>query len=534
VIELLGAVAILLFGVRFLSKGLDRLFGRQLGNWLATMTATPLQGFGAGVATTALAPSSTAISVLLVQMVHRGRIEAHRLVAVMLGANVGFTVVVQLLAFRLHEHALLLVAAGFFAFQFLQRRVLRGIGQTLLGFGLIFLAMGLIATAVSTGADQAQDLLVALQGRPWLLLVATAVLTVLFQSSTGAIGLALAVVQAEPDLLVPEVLISCVLGANIGIGVTLLIAGWRDLPARRLAVANLLPKLLTAFVVMLLLQQVVRGFEFLPGATDRQTAHFHSVFNLTAGLVFLPLTGLLWWLASLMVVSKRQELLRTPDSYLTESLFASPSMALANAHRETLVLADEVRDMLQRAWSVMERDDPALAKDLREQDDRIDSRYLALKRFLSRINEEDLSSGNSRWCIALLAFGNELESIGDVLDKELLDLVAEHAEERCLLDADEMQGLKRLYLLSDERFEHAISALAARDEELLLQLLDSKSESKEHCAALQREHYQRLRGGSDQLLSASAYFLDVVASLEHLNRHLSALAYAFGPSLRKG
>lgn len=528
-ITLFGALALLLFGVRFLGKGLDRLFGRRLGVWLGRVTGSRGSAFLAGLATTALAPSSTAISVLLVELVNRGRVEARRLVAVMLGANIGLTVVVHLLAVRIHDYALLFVAVGFAGFQFLRQPVLRGAGQVLLGFGLIFLAMGLIGQVVATAGPDAHELLAVLQGYPWLILLAATLLTVGFQTSTGVIGLVLAVVLSQPELLAAPSLLAAVLGANLGIGVTMLIAGWSDLDSRRLAVANLLPKLVVAVVLMLVLAPAGLVLGFLPGAPGRQVALAHTVFNLLVAAAFLPLSGLLWRSASWLVVGRASDpTLSAPQTHLSEAQLTNPALALASAHRETLLQVDEVRDMLARSWQAMQTGDVALAKRLRRQDDRIDARYLALKRFLTRIEVDDFDPVDHHWCTALLHFGNELESIGDLLDKDLLDLVVGHADDRRLLPAEEIAGLDQLYRQTRDRFEVATSALASRDPKLFAHLLESKPAIKELCCRMQEAHHHRLRREGAEALRASAYYLDLVMCLQRLNRHLNALGQHFG------
>ena len=141
-----GTILILL-GMRYVRKGLDRLFGSQLVDWLQQMTQNRYQAFLAGAVAGVMAPSSSAIAMLSVQMLNQTALTAGRMLAVVLGANVGITVSVQLLAFRLQDYSGLFLVSGGVGFLFLKRPIFRGVGQFLLGIGLVFLAMSMISAA---------------------------------------------------------------------------------------------------------------------------------------------------------------------------------------------------------------------------------------------------------------------------------------------------------------------------------------------------------------------------------------------------
>jgi phosphate:Na+ symporter len=191
-------VVLVLMGMRYLRKGLDRLFGNQLIEWLQQMTTNRVQAFFAGMVAGVIAPSSSAIAMLSVQMLTQSALTAGRMLAVVLGANVGITVSVQLLAFRLQDYSGLFLLLGAVGFLFLKRAIFRGTGQMLLGIGLIFLAMGIIANAGSAAAASTDLKLLfgVAENYSFFVFVATALLTFALQSSTASIGLGIGLAQA--------------------------------------------------------------------------------------------------------------------------------------------------------------------------------------------------------------------------------------------------------------------------------------------------------------------------------------------------
>jgi len=526
-IEIAGGVALALFGIRFLRKGLDRLFGGKLVDWLSKMTQHRLRAFGSGIAVGTLAPSSTALSLLTLQMLNTGQLSAERMLAVMLGANVGITVTVQLLAFHIQDYAGLFILVGVVGFQFLQREFLRGVGQCILSLGFIFLAMQLIgqgATALSADPESG-DWIRLLEGHPLLMLLFVMGFTVFVQSSTASIGFAIALTASGIFSL--ELMVPWVLGANLGIGITGLIAGWGTLEGKRLGMANLLVKATIALPFILIPSLAVWAFSLVPGSAARQIAMFHTEYNVLVGLIALPLiapiTRLVRWMIPPVEV---QAGLPSIESYLDPAALDSPSLALANSTRETLQLADGVRLMLRSFWSGYTARDLNVAVRVQNEDDRVDRRYHEIKNYLSLIRE-GMTEGETRWQFALLTFSNELESVGDIIDKNLCDAFRKQVTEGVFLSPDDAQVLGELYAMVESRFDVAVGLLATRGGSQVKAFLAGKETLNEWCRQAQRGHYDRLRTNEPQSLAASAYFLDMLNSFRRINSHISTIAYAF-------
>jgi phosphate:Na+ symporter len=262
-----GTILILL-GMRYVRKGLDRLFGSQLVDWLQQMTQNRYRAFLAGAVAGVMAPSSSAIAMLSVQMLNQ---TAGRMLAVVLGANVGITVSVQLLAFRLQDYSGLFLVLGGIGFLFLKRPVFRGVGQFLLGIGLVFLAMSMIGAAGKEASSNSDLRLLfgVIDHYPLIVFLATALLTVALQSSTASIGLGIGLAQA--GLLPAATMVPWVLGANLGVTLTMMMAGWGSVEGRRLAIGSLLIKSCGAALLLLGGSTLFASLlQLLPGEIDRK------------------------------------------------------------------------------------------------------------------------------------------------------------------------------------------------------------------------------------------------------------------------
>jgi len=533
-LQIAGGVALTIFGIRFLRKGLDRLFGGKLVAWLSRMTQRRWKAFSSGVVVGTLAPSSTAISLITLQMLNTGQLTAERMLAVLLGANVGITVTVQLLAFHVQDYAGIFILLGVIGFQFLNREVLRGVGQCLLSLGFIFLAMRLIGDGASamSADDSSSQWLHLFEGHPILTFLFVSGFTVCVQSSTASIGLAIALCGS--GLFSAELLIPWVLGANVGIALTSLAAGWPTLEGRRLATANLLVKLVLALPLLFIPTLAMQWLSSLPGALPRDIATFHTGFNLLIGLAAIPFLGPITRFVQMMVVPPQTTTgLPVIESYLDPQALDTPSLALANATRETLQMADGVKLMLRYFWKGYSVRDLNLTLRVQHEDDRADNYNRDIKDYLSRIRE-GMTEEEIRWQFGLLTFSNELESVGDLIDKNLCDTLRKQAGEGVYLPNEDYTALCELYERVMARFNVALGLLSSRGGSQVKGFLSGKESLNEWCRQVQREHYERLRTADARAIAASAYFLDILNGFRRINSHITSIGYAVAqPSGRK-
>jgi len=522
---ILAGIGLILFGVRFLRKGLDRLFGGKLLLWLSLAVTSPWKAFIGGICAGVVAPSSTGLALLTAHMTSVAKLSTGLMLAVLLGANVGLTVAVQLVAFHLHDYAGLFVICGIVAFLFLKRELFRGIGQSILALGFVFLAIHLISKDASTFSDSAdlREFLLLLQGHPWLVLLVVSILTIFLQSSTATIGVGLGL--AASGLFDVALMVPWVLGASLGLAITSLLAGWSSLEGRRLGTAHMITKAICAFACMIFFTSAMSAFAIWPSSLERQAAMFYTEFNLLAGLAAMPLLGVIERIVRFLIPDQSPNGLAIETSFLDESVLESPPFALARATRETLRMIDHVRLMFKNFWEAFSRQDVDLARRLQREDDTVDHINLELASYLGRITEEK-SSTDSHWQLALLGFANEIESAGDLIDKHLCDLLIKQRAEGVILRESDRQALQNIYTQIIERFELASDLLASRNSEKAAAFLAGKDSFNEGARNAQRVHYEQLHLASRSDIATSAFFLDYLNAFRRINSHLSSLGYS--------
>jgi phosphate:Na+ symporter len=527
-LNIAGGVALILFGIRFLRKGLDRLLGHGLHGWLERMARRPSKAAAAGFAFGAVAPSSTAQTLLTLQLLNAGKLSAESMLGFLLGANLGITVMVQLIAFRFFEYYAVFLVVGLVAFQFMKSENVRGAGQAVLAMGFIFLAMNLIGSAARslTGDPDFETILGILEHHRVLLVIFAAVVTFVTQSSTATIGLALALGEAGAAGL--GLVLPVVLGANLGIGLTSLAAGFSTWAGRRLAVANLLLKTTAIVGALAFSPWLETALAHSPGSLARQGANFHTAFNLAVVFVGVALAAPLGRLMHRAVKPTAAEHSVKPlASHLDPAALASPVFALANAARETLRLADEVRSMLEGGWRAWRDHNADAARGVRRYDDRVDELNASIKRYLSQIPADAMTPRDSQLQFGLLNFSSQLEAIGDMIDKSICGPVLAHARNDVQLSADDATALDVLYHKVLRRFDTAISVLATRDRELARQFLREGDELKEWCITTQKQHYARFAAIDPHSIEPSTRFIDMLNVLRRISGQLNTIGHTF-------
>jgi phosphate:Na+ symporter len=330
-------------------------------------------------------------------------------------------------------------------------------------------------------------------------------------------------VMAKLDFMLPVVL-----GTNLGIGLTSLLAGMSSPEGRRLAAANLLLKGSIIALCLGCFSAIESLVGISPGDIARQAANFHTAFNLlvtATGIVLAaPLGSLLQRAIKPVLVTAGPG---APVTHLDPDALETPVFALANATRETLREADVVKSMLEDAWRAVTNQDPALAPMVQKRDDRIDELNANIKAYLSKIRVETLSPKDQQLQFGLLNFSSQLESIGDVLDKSLCGGVREHAHEKTQLTPIDQADLDELYRKLVRRFDAAISVLATRDRDLAVQFLKEGDKAKEWCIGVQKRHFSSLAAGDSQSFAASTRFLDTFNVLRRISGQLNTIGHTF-------
>jgi phosphate:Na+ symporter len=275
-----------------------------------------------------------------------------------------------------------------------------------------------------------------------------------------------------------------------------------------------------------LLSPLVNALKWLSPAGDTQVvANAHTLFNVALALVFLPLVPLVArWLERLVPARATGEE-RFGPRYLDVASLESPALALGQATREILHMADIVREMLRKAHRAFVESDAALCEEVQHEDDKVDLLNTEIKAYITRLREQALNPEESRRETALLGFAYELETVGDIIDKNLVELAKKKITLGVEFSKEGWAELDEFFGKVQENFEIAVSAFASRDQLLAAELLRHKRQIHEIEIELRARHFHRLHAGLAESIETSAVHLDVLTNLKSINSHLASVAY---------
>ena len=529
-LTIIGGVALLVFGVRYLRKGLDRLFGRRLGTWMQRLAGRRGFSFLAGIGVSVVAPSSTTMSLLAVHTVQAGHLTARQMLTIVLGANIGLTIMVLLIALQQEELAPIVVLAGVALFQFTKSPRSRGIGQVLLGLGFILLAIDIMKRAAET-VDMQSGLWAVinfenLTEHAVLLAIFAAMLAMALQSSTATIGLVIGLGVSEAVSF--KLAVPVVLGANVGLAVTTLIVGWRVIEPRRLALGNLLLKLALAGLALAALNLLGDRLPNPgPESFGLAIAGVHSGFNIVLAAVGLPLVGVVSSLLERVVPTPPPERRKAfGPKYISNGPIGGVALAMGQALREITHMSEIIRAMLRDVWAALETGNEKLARDVAVRDDQVDLLDTEVKRFLTRMAREEAGEYDADEQMRLLRYLAEVETIGDIIDKNISELVLKKIRLGAEFSKEGAEELKDFYRKVSENVVIAETAFTTRDRALAQQLLRHKQRIDQYERELRDRHFARLNAGLVESHETSAIHLDLLTHLKRINSCVTHVAYA--------
>ncbi|MBI5587843.1 MAG: Na/Pi cotransporter family protein [Deltaproteobacteria bacterium] len=525
ILSFFGAIMLVLYGMRLAGDGLQKAAGARLRGFLLTATNNRFKGVGVGASITALFQSSSATTVMLVGFVGSGLLGLRETIGVILGADIGTTLTVQIIAFRVYDYAIALIGVGVFVMLTWRKGVGKDIGQALLGFGFVFFALKLLIQNFEpvTQNPLLKDALLGLSHDPFAGIIISAILTAIFQSSAATLGLA--ITAAHTGLLTLDAAMPIVLGANIGTTVSAIVSSFgASVDAKRVALAHTLFKALGVVIVLPFLGVFTHLVGISTQDLARQVANAHTFFNIAIAVLFLPFTTPLTRLVTLML-PEREAPAKFGPKYLDPIVLSSPSLAIVQASRESLRNADIVQEMLAKSIEVFEKNDMELLEWIEGRDDDVDLLDREVKLYLTKLTRESLSEDQSRREMEIMLFSDNMENIGDVIDKNLMELARKKIRGGLSFSKDGMQEIKALHQKVLEHFEMGVAAFAGSDAELAQRLANHKIKVSEMEREMRQAHINRLHKGLRESIDTSAIHLDVLTNLKRINSYITNIAY---------
>ncbi len=525
-LNIAGGVALLLWATRMIRTGIMRAYGAELRRHLRRSTTNRLSAFGMGTAVAALLQSSMATALLVVSFAGSGLIAIGPGLAIMLGADLGSTLVVQILSFDISWLSPVFLLAGVVAFLGSTSSMVRQIGRILIGLGLMLLSLGLIVGASEPlrGSAALQGIVAPLANDPVLAVLLAAVLTWIAHSSVAMVLLIMSFTMAG---VVPVSLgFALVVGANIGSGLVPVVLTFSSGPvARRIPFGNLGFRVLAALVALPMIDVVAPYLELLGRDPARQIANSHTLFNLALAIVFLPFTSLAARLCTRVFPERDDEVALSEPKYLDPAAIDTPAVALGGATREVMRMADIVETMLRDLIEVFRNDDTKLLDRLSAMDDEVDRLHEAIKLYLTKVSRKELAEEDSRRCVELISLTINLEHIGDIIDKNLLEIAQKKIKQKLGFSKAGWQDIEKMHSRVVEQMQLAMGVFVSGDVAVARRMLTEK----EHLRTLEHKsserHLERLRKGLVESIETSSLHIDILRDLKRINSHLTSVAY---------
>jgi len=527
IIGLFGGLGLFLFGMHTMSEGMQQTAGERLRSILGNVTRNRLVGAGIGTIVTTVIQSSSATSVMLVSFVNAKLIQFRQTIPVLLGAAIGTTITAQMIAFKITEYSLLLVAAGFFLQAFSKREQLKAAGSSIFGFGVLFFGMHIMSDAMAPLREWAPfiDLLLKLEN-PILGILVGAVFTALIQSSSAFVGIM--IVLASQGLLSLDASIPLLLGSNLGTPVTAILSSLKaGREAKKVALAFLLIKFISVLIFAAWTTQLGKLLiQYTPEASlQRSIANAHTVINLVLMIVVLPISPQIARLVDWMMGrSTEAEKIKFSTLYLDEGTISTPSLALNLAKQEIIRMGLIVRTMLSQILPPFIEKDPSPLNAIYTHEKEVDFLRDHIKTYLLKINQETISSKRVNESFQMLYSMNEFEKIGDIISGSL----ANRAEKWIMKDYEFSEDGKKELITFHQKIEKQLKrSLVVFEETNLQKAAQMKTKHKVYrgmSRELEKQHYERILEGMKESMDSSKTHLEILALLSSIDSHATNIA----------
>lgn len=532
ILSLAGGLGLFLFGMKMMSEGIEKAAGAKLRNILEFFTKNRFSGMLVGIIFTAIVQSSSACTVMVVSFVNSGIMSLYQAVGVIMGANIGTTVTSQLVSFNLSEIAPVFVLAGVLMVMFSKRLNVQKIGEVLLGFGVLFMGLSIMAGAMEGIKEMPSitALLGSLQN-PYLAVLVGFVLTAIIQSSSVTVSIVL--LMANQGLLSLPMCCFIIMGCNIGSCVTALLAslaGRKD--AKRAALIhflfNVFGTIILFTILRLALDQVVGLIHMLSGDNPgRFVANAHTLFKVFQVIILFPFGNLLVKMTYWLVPGEDAKVGYRANlqlKYIGQKAVFSPATAVIDATKELERMASLASENLNRAMNALVTLDEDDIDEVYEVEENINFLNHEITDYLVKISQTNLPVEDAKSIGALFHVVNDIERIGDHAEN-----VADAARQRLTGNLDFSKEAQKemgdMLDMVNTIVRFSIEMFSANSEEHLHDILQLEDAIDEKERELQQAHVDRLTK-NECTPEAGMIFSDIVSGLERVADHATNIAFS--------
>lgn len=522
-INLFGAIALLLFGLSLVKDGVSRAFGARLRTGLATGTKRGWRAFLSGFVATVALQSSTATALMVSSFVERRMVKQRLAQIVLLGANIGTAVTAWIVSTGIEWLSPLLILCGTVLYRG-KHSGRQGGGTALIGIGLMLLSLHLLSLATEPmRSSPALAAFISLLDGAWLVaLVFSAVLAFVSSSSLAIVVLILSL--ASTGILSPGLIVVLVLGANLGGAIPPFVATLNGPPAaRRVTLGNLIVRACGCLIALPLAGIGADLLRQLPLPPEKLPVDAHLIFNILLAAAAWPFARSLSVLMMRMVPDQPER--ENAPKFLDDHELSTPVVALTSATREVLGVGDLIERMLIVASDSFRTNDMGPLRQIPALEHSVDSLQQEVKIYLSKLGRKGLDDENGRRSIVILDYAINLEHVGDIIEKGLLDQVTKKITLGLKFSDAGFQELQTLFDLTIDNLRIAQTIFVTRDIDLARQLMEVKVEVRNLEKQSAERHFQRLRDGHADSLHTSSLHLDMLRDLKRINAHIVSVAH---------
>ena len=546
IISLFGGLALFLFGMKQMSEGMKKTAGDKMRSILSALTDNRLIGMTVGAFVTMVIQSSSATTVMLVSFVQAQLMTFVQSLGVILGADIGTTITAQLIAFKLTDYALLMIAIGFFLTMFSNKESTKYIGEAILGFGLLFFGMKLMSDAMKP-LRTFLPFINMLRGleNPMLALIVGTIFTALIQSSSAFTGII--IVLAQQGLLTLDAGIPLVMGANIGTCITAGLASiGTSREAKRVALAHVLFKVggVALFILWIpVFADIIRwlspvssgtGLEKLAAETPRQIANAHTIFNVSLAFIFLPFTTFFANTIIKIYPEKKEEKGVQPITWhLDDGAISTPALAIDLARSEILRMTKILGRMLEAIIQPFTTNEPlkdevypqlSLVEGVEMREEKLDYLDEKIIRYLRKIGQQELSDNQIQEVYGMMSIVNDIENIGDTIEKNMVPLIAKKSALNMDFSPEGKEELTIYHTKVSKQVNRLKKALSNLDTNKAEKIITKEGKYSALETKYRISHLERLHEEREESIETHEIHMELMDLLKQINVYSGEIA----------
>jgi phosphate:Na+ symporter len=529
-LQILGGLALFMFGIRMLSAGMEKLAGEQIQKWMDRVTNGRLRSATFGAVATALIQSSGLLMVTMIGLINANLMTVEQAIGVMLGQEIGTTLTAQIVAFEIGNYRLILVIAGFLFIEFFSHRELKKYGEILLGLGIVFVGMSFMAQALNNLLEISwvANSLLYIGQHPLTGMLAGIFLTSLTQSSTAVTSLVVAMGISQAINL--QGAVGIILGANIGSCITGLIASLRlSNTARQASLAQILINVIGVLLFLPFINPYADLVSRTSSDLPRQIANAHTIFNVTVSALMFPFVRQIALASHWLTPSKKHDEKPKLTAFIDPMQYGVPAVALTEASRELFRLGEVTADMVEASCiALLDQDSASAHKVLVQEDKLVDPVSKELGAFVNRLMDEDLSLVQQKRCFQLKNLLTDIERVGDMAE-DIAQYALERIENDVPFSAQANQELELLWTNAHRIYRMSLQAFKDTDRLLAQEVCHQESDFDRLYWHTRQMHIQRLEAGLCHP-EADVIYTETLRNLERISDHADNLGVSVARS----